>query len=45
MIRFLARLVVFLRDMNAVRRGRIGQRIYNKAVGRLAARGLRKVWR
>lgn len=32
-------------DARAVRRGRVPQRIANKAIGRLTGRALRKVWR
>jgi hypothetical protein len=33
------------RDVNAVRRGRIGQRLVNRAIGRTVGRLLRGVWR
>ena len=34
-----------LGDAQAVTRGRIGQRLMNRWIGRTAARVLRKVWR
>lgn len=37
-----ARLV---RDVNAVRRGRVRQRLVNRAIGRFVGRTLRPVWR
>lgn len=44
-IRWLVRLTVLLRDINAIRRGRIGARIHNKIVGRTVGRVTRKLFR
>lgn len=33
------------RDVNAVRRGRVVERVENRLLGRFAGRLLRKVWR
>lgn len=45
LIRWLCRGVRTYRDVRAVARGRFGARLYNRAVGRLANRGLRRLWR
>lgn len=34
-----------LGDIQAARRGRLPQRLFNRAVGRMTPRMLRKVWR
>lgn len=34
-----------VRDVNAVKRGRVVQRVENKIIGRLVSRQLRRVWR
>mgnify|MGYP001578084603 FL=1 len=44
LIRVLMRSVVILRDVNAVRKGRVHKRIYNKMAGRMVGRLTRKVW-
>lgn len=36
---------IVLGDAQAVRRGRIGQRILNRLIGRMVGRGMRRVWR
>lgn len=41
----LTRSARLVRDVNAVRRGRVVQRVENRVLGRLAGRVLRKVWR
>lgn len=43
--RLLGRLATFLRDVNAIQRGKAGQRLYNRAVGRGANSVMRKVWK
>lgn len=43
--RTLFRLARLSADGRAARRGRIPQRIANKAIGRIAGRGLRRLWR
>jgi hypothetical protein len=40
---FLYTLARFLGDVNAVRRGRVGQRIKNRIAGRITARLLRRL--
>lgn len=35
---------VFLGDVRALQTGKIGQRIFNRVVGRLAARAMSKIW-
>lgn len=42
---FLYWLAKILGDVNAVKRGKIGQRIVNRAAGKLAGRAMGKVWR
>lgn len=44
-ISLLTKLTRLLRDVNAVRRGRVAQRVYNRTVGSIVARGMRRVWR
>lgn len=34
-----------LGDVQAVRRGRVGQRVVNRAIGRTVARSLWSIWR
>jgi hypothetical protein len=41
----LFRLARLSADARAVRRGRVGQRVVNKALGRGAGRFLNKLWR
>lgn len=43
--RALGKAAVITRDVNAVARGRIGQRIVNRVVGRKVAKVMRSVWR
>jgi hypothetical protein len=43
--RLLGKATTRTRDANAVARGRIPQRLANKAIGRGAGRVLRKLWR
>lgn len=43
--RLLGRLSRFLRDLNAIQRGKVGPRLYNRAVGRGANSVMRKVWK
>ena len=43
--RTLFRLARLSADARAVRRGRVGQRVANKTVGRGAGRFLNKLWR
>lgn len=38
-------LAKILGDVNAVRRGRIGQRLHNRIVGRLSGRLLGRLWK
>jgi hypothetical protein len=42
---FLYRLARFLGDVTAVRKGRIGQRIHNRMVGKGIGKLTRKLWR
>ncbi len=41
----LYRLARLAADVRAARRGRVPQRIANRAIGRAAGRGLRRLWR
>lgn len=41
----LTRGAQIVRDVNAVRRGRVRQRAENRAIGRIVGRGLRRIWR
>lgn len=43
--RILGKLSVYTRDVNAVSRGRVPQRVANRVIGRAASRAMRKVWR
>jgi hypothetical protein len=43
--RGLARAAVLVRDVNAVQRGRIVERLTNRVIGRLLGRATRGVWR
>lgn len=43
--RLAHRTSVVLGDVRAVQRGRIGERIVNRVLGRLAGRALRSAWR
>jgi hypothetical protein len=43
--RLFGRAAVYTRDVNAVRRGRIGERLVNRVAGRLVSRAMRRVWR
>ena len=42
---FLYTFARFLGDVQAVRRGRIGQRIVNRVIGRIGGRVMRRLWR
>ncbi len=41
--RMFGKAAVIVRDVNAVKRGRVGRRVYNRAVGRTFGKLLRKV--
>lgn len=43
--RIAHRTEVALGDVRAVQRGRIGQRVANRVLGRIVGRGLRGLWR
>jgi hypothetical protein len=43
--RLLHRGEVALGDVQAARRGRLGQRVANRIIGRAVARAMRRVWR
>lgn len=43
--RLFNRCAAYTRDVNALRRGRIVQRVENRIIGRIVMRVLRKVWR
>lgn len=43
--RTLGKASVVVRDVNAVQRGRIGQRVVNRVAGRAASKLMRGVWR
>jgi hypothetical protein len=43
--RLLGKASVYARDVNAVARGRVGERLANRVIGRAVSRALRRVWR
>lgn len=43
--RILGKTSIYARDINAVKRGRIGQRITNRIIGRIVNKGMKNVWR
>lgn len=43
--RALGKVAVYVRDANAVKRGRIGERVANRVIGRAVNKIMRKVWR
>lgn len=43
--RAFGKAAVITRDVNAVKRGRIGQRVVNRVVGRAASKAMRGIWR
>lgn len=44
-MRWLFRLLRFERDVKAVERGRVGQRLWNRAVSKVLRKGARKLYR
>jgi hypothetical protein len=42
---WLYRLARLLGDVRAVERGRVGQRLWNRSVGRASRRILRRLWK
>ena len=43
--RVFGKASVYTRDVNAVARGRLGERLANRLLGRAVSRALRGVWR
>jgi hypothetical protein len=43
--RLFGKAAVITRDVNAVKKGRIGQRLYNRAIGRVNSRIMRRFWK
>lgn len=43
--RLLGKAAVYTRDVNAVKRGRVGKRVTNRVMGRGASKIMRKLWR
>lgn len=43
--RWLGKASVRTRDVNAVAKGRVPQRVANRVMGRAASRAMRKLWR
>jgi hypothetical protein len=43
--RLLGKAATITRDVNAIKRGRVQERIYNRAIGRVNSRIMRKFWR
>lgn len=43
--RLLGKASMYTRDVNAVRRGRLGERLANRIIGRAVSRAMRRVWR
>jgi hypothetical protein len=43
--RLLGKASVYTRDANAVARGRLLERLANRAMGRVVSRGMRRLWR
>lgn len=43
--RFLHRAEVITRDVNAVKKGRVVQRVENRIIGRAVGRAMRGLWR
>jgi hypothetical protein len=43
--RFLVKTNIFVRDVNAAKRGKLGKRLQNRAIGRLNNKIMRGIWR
>jgi len=42
---FLYKLARFLGDVNAVKKGKVGKRVARRATGRVAGKGMRKLFK
>lgn len=43
--RLFGKAAVITRDVNAIKRGRVKERIYNRVIGRVNSRIMRKFWK
>lgn len=43
--RIFGKASIYTRDVNAVQRGRLTERLANRVIGRAVSRAMRKVWR
>lgn len=43
--RLFGKAATITRDVNAIKRGRVEERIYNRAIGRVNSRIMRRFWK